>query len=398
MFMSFAVNLLTSVFLIISQSYSLPDYSSIPAAIMVENATECLNFETRLSFIGVGDNIIYGTKEARIHASGSDKLYDYKPYYNGVSDIIQNADISFINQETLMCGEGYSLSYYPMFNSPQELGYNLKDLGFDIINIANNHMLDKGTSGLSRTISFWKGMDNVLMIGGYESNDDYNTIRYYEKDGITIAFLSYNEMTNGITLQPSSELVIPYLNENVIRHQTKLAGETADFIFVSVHWGDEGSFVPNDTQKFYAKLFADCGVDVILGHHPHVIQPVEWIEGVNGNKTLCVYSLGNFMAQQDRDYNMVGGIISFDIVSSALKGRYIDNVEFIPTVFHFNSSFVQNNVFLMSDYPKELANTHGVRGYYGNRFDYDTLLRFVTDTIDKEYLGDFFTDEIIHEN
>lgn len=349
--------------------------------------------ETRLSFIGVGDNIIYGTKEAQIHAAGTDEKYDYKPYYTGVSDIIYNADIAFINQETLMCGEGYSLSYYPTFNSPQELGYNLKDLGFDIVNIANNHMLDKGAQGLSQTIQFWKGMDGVLMIGGYENEEDYNNIRYYEQNGVRIAFLSYNEMTNGIVKPASSPLVIPYLNEDVIRTQTRIADENADFVFVSVHWGDEGSFVPNSKQQYYAQLFADCGVDVILGHHPHVLQPVEWLNGENGNKTLCVYSLGNFMAQQAVDYNMVGGIVGFDIVKSQLKGCYIDKVEFMPTIFHYNASFTANNVYLMSEYPKELASEHGVKRYYGNRLDYDVLIGYAKNTIDAKYLDDFFTEE-----
>ena len=316
LFTSFFLNVFACFSILLSPQNSTPPAFTAQTSTIAENIYENTFIDARVSFVGVGDNIIYGTKEAKIHASGTDELYDYKPYYAGVSDIIYNADISFINQETLMCGEGYSLSYYPTFNSPQELGYNLKDLGFDIINISNNHMLDKGAQGLSKTISFWKNMDDVLMIGGYENSQDYNTVRYYEKDGIKIAFLSYCEMTNGIIKPASSELVIPYLDEDDIMLQTGIARENADLVFVSVHWGDEGSFVPNSKQKYYAQLFADCGVDVILGHHPHVIQPVEWLTGADGNDTLCVYSLGNFMAQQDRDYNMVGGIIEFDIVKS----------------------------------------------------------------------------------
>lgn len=167
--------------------------------------------------------------------------------------------------------------------------------------------------------------------------------------------------------------------------------KNADLVFVSVHWGDEGSFIPNGNQKYYAQLFADCGVDVILGHHPHVIQPVEWLEGTKGNKTLCVYSLGNFMAQQARDYNMVGGIIGFDIVKSPIKGCYIDKVKFMPTVFHYNAAFTENNVYLMSEYPKELASEHGVKRYYGNRLDYDILIGYAKNTIDNAFLDDFFT-------
>lgn len=355
----------------------------------VKITTEEVIPETRLSFIGVGDNIIYGTKEARIHASGTDKQYDYKPYYNGVADIIADADISFINQETLMCGEGYSLSYYPMFNSPQQVGLDLVELGFDVVNISNNHMLDKGADGLAKTIDFWKSR-NVLMVGGYENPEDFDNIRILEKDGIKIAFLSYCEMTNGLVKSANSPVVVPYLDKDTVVRQTALANECADLVFVSVHWGDEGSFVPNSTQEEYALLFADCGVDVILGHHPHVIQPVEWLCGKDGNKTLCVYSLGNFMAQQNRDYNMVGGIIGFDIVKCGEDKPYVENPIFTPTVFHFNSAFTDNNVYLMSDYPKELASSHGVRGYYGSRFDYDTIINYAKNTIDSEFLPDGF--------
>jgi len=348
--------------------------------------------ETRLSFIGVGDNIIYGTKEAKINASGTDKTYDYKPYYKGVSSIIADADISFINQETLMCGDTYSNSYYPLFNSPQQVGLDLVELGFDVVNISNNHMLDKGADGLSKTIDFWKSQD-VLMIGGYENSEDYDNIRVYEKDGITIAFLSYCEMTNGLVKSSQSPIVIPYLDKDTIERQTSLANECADLVFVSVHWGDEGSFTPNQTQKDYAQLFADCGVDVILGHHPHVIQPVEYLTAKDGGTTLCVYSLGNFMAQQNRDYNMVGGIIGFDIVKKGDGKAYIENPVYTPTVFHFNSAFTDNNVYLMSDYPRELAQSHGVRGYYGSRFDYDILIGYVKNTIDSSFLPRFFTQD-----
>ena len=225
LFTNFILNLFTCFSLILSPETKFEQAYYAPVYAVAQSVYDAAFPETRLSFVGVGDNIIYGTKEAKIHAAGTDEKYDYKPYYAGVSDIIYNADIAFINQETLMCGDPYSLSYYPTFNSPRELGYNLRDIGFDVINIANNHMLDKGADGLSKTIEFWKSMDATLMIGGYENTEDYNTVRYYEQDGIKIAFLSYNEMTNGIVKPVSSDLVIPYLDEDIIRVQTSVAAE-----------------------------------------------------------------------------------------------------------------------------------------------------------------------------
>lgn len=348
--------------------------------------------EYRTSFLACGDNIIYGTKEAVVRAEEGGRIYNYKPYYAGVADKIANADIAFINQETLMCGEGYALSYYPCFNSPQELGYDLVEMGFDVVNIANNHMLDKSADGLSKTITFWKGMD-TLMIGGYENEEDFDTIRFVEKDGVKIAFLSYTYATNGIVKPASSPLVVPYINDEDIIRQTALANECADLVFVSIHWGVEGAFTPNAEQQRVAQLLSDCGVDAIIGHHPHVIQPVEWLTGKDGNKTLCVYSLGNFMAQQAYDYNMIGGMASFDIVHTSEEGSlpHLENVVFIPTVFHFGADFLGNNVMPFEEYTAELANLHGVKRYFGHPMEYDTLLGYIENTISPEFLPEFYT-------
>ena len=275
-----------------------------------------------------------------------------------------------------------------MFNSPQDVGYDLRDLGFDVVGIANNHMLDKGAKGLEKTIAFWKSMEGVLLIGGYDSQEDYDTLRVLETGGIKIAFLAYTYGTNGLTKAASSPVVIPYINEDNITRQVAAAQKAADMVIVSVHWGDEGSFKPNDLQKRTAKLFADCGVSAVIGHHPHVIQPVEWIIGKDGNKMLCVYSLGNFAAEQAYDYNMVGGMISFDIVQIADTKPYLENVVFTPTVFHFNSSFTSNRIYPMDEYTPALAAAHGVRTAYKHTLDYNRLRKYATDTIDPEFLPD----------
>ncbi|MEE0944076.1 MAG: CapA family protein [Clostridia bacterium] len=342
---------------------------------------------TKVSFVGCGDNIIYkgnviDAKELRIEGG---RRYNFKPIYDEVSETVRNADIAFINQETVMCGDGYELSYYPNFNSPRDVGYDLLEVGYDVINIANNHMLDKGSEGLLRTIEFWKSMD-CLMIGGYENESDFDTPRILEKNGIKIAFLSYTYDTNGYRVSVNSEIKIPYIEDTDIKRQVELAKANAEFVAVSVHWGEEGHMTPSDEQRRVAKLMADAGVDVIIGHHPHVIQPVEWITGAAGNKTLCVYSLGNFAAEQAYDYNMVGGMIKFDIVKTDDQKPYIENVVFNPTVFHYNSNFRGNKVYFMQDYTPELAAKHGVRGYYKNSLYYDRILKYAKDTIAIEFL------------
>lgn len=347
--------------------------------------------EKRTSFVGVGDNIVYyGTvRDAKSKAVSGGREYNFKPIYSDVASIIESADIAFVNQETLMCGEGFALDYYPTFNGPQDMGYDLIELGFDVVNIATNHMADKGGSGLERTIEFWKARDEVLMIGGYDDSADYDNIRIYESNGIKIAFLAYTYGTNGITIASSYDVKVPYLNEADITRQVNAAKRVSDIVIVSAHWGEENSFTPNAEQKKYAKLMADLGVGAVIGHHPHVIQPIEWIEGKSGNKMLCVYSLGNFMAEMAADYNMVGGIISFDIAKIGEAEARVDNVSFIPTMFDFTTKFYDNHIYLLEDYTEAQASEHGIR-YYGKKTSLNKLRSYVTSTIDAEFLPDSF--------
>ncbi len=370
----------------------LPRESVLPAvdSSNKNNISQNIGFK-KITFLGAGDNIVYeGTiYDAKKKALPGGRKYNFKPIYSEVASLIENADISFINQETLMCGEGYANSGYPMFNGPQELGYDLSELGFDVVSIANNHMLDKGSAGLEKTIAFWKTLP-VTLIGGYDNESDYNNIRVHETQGIKIAFLSYTYGTNGLSPSPKYDVHIPYLNEVNISEQVNMAKSKADLVFVSVHWGQEGQFKPNTEQKTYAKKFADAGVDVIIGHHPHVIQPVEWITGSGGNKTLCVYSLGNFMAEQAFAYNMVGGMISFDIVVIGDGKPKIENPVFIPTVFDFDKrTFLNNKVYLLENYTEEQAKNHGI-GSYGRTTSLAQLRKYVSDTISDEFLPESY--------
>jgi len=347
--------------------------------------------EKRLSFLGCGDNIVYygNVREAAQVSYAGGRQYNFAPTYDFVAEMIKNADISFINQETLMAGDGYEFSYYPCFNGPQDMGLDLVSLGYDIIGMSNNHMLDQSGAGLEATINFWRGQD-VFTIGDYLSEEEYNDVHIYEKDGVKIAFLSYTYATNGIPLDSAhSYIQIPYLDRDTVKNQVSNAKSSgADLVFVSVHWGDEGSFTPNAEQKEYAQIMTEAGADVIIGHHPHVIEPIEWLTASDGTKTLCVYSLGNFIGEQAYDYNMVGGMISFDIVKGT-EASYIENVKLIPTVYYFNSSFYGNCVYLMKDFTETLASSHGI-GSYGNYTSLAKLQNYVTSTIDREFLPEDF--------
>lgn len=346
--------------------------------------------DVTLSFAGCGDNIMYygNYRDAKSIAIAGGRTYNFAPIYENIRPIIENADISFINQETPTAGEEFGYNSHPRFNAPQDLAYDLVEAGFDIVNLATNHMLDAGSQGLKNTIEFWNTLP-VMTVGGYLDRADYENIRIYEKDDISIAFLSFTYSTNGLSLRSGYDIVIPYIDEDEIQIKIEAAKERADLVFVSMHWGSEYKFTPNTQQKSLASMMARLGVDVIIGHHPHVLQPIEWIESGNGDghRTLCVYSLGNLAAEQDHDYNLVGGIITFDIVRKEGKIS-IENPILVPTVYYYNRSFYKNSVHLMENFTEDMAKSIGL-SYYGRSTTLQKLKSYVKQTISPEFLPDF---------
>lgn len=344
----------------------------------------------KISFLAAGDNIVYlgNVGEAVKYAETGGRTYNFMNQYKEVASLIDGADIAFVNQETLMAGDGYNFSYYPRFNSPQDMGHDLVDLGFDIINIANNHMLDWGADALQKTIEFWRNDTPAFTIGDYLNSDEYESVRIYENQGVKIAFLSYTYGTNMGLGAKYSDIAIPYLEEETVTRQVTAARKVADLVFVSVHWGNENNFLPDSSQVNYAQLMCNMGVDVIIGHHPHVVGPVVWLDGIEGHKTLCAYSLGNFAAEMANDCNMVGGLLTFDIVSENEKKPYIADLLFIPTVYYYNMSFRKNCVYLMRDFTEDMAAGHGI-GHYGNYTTLEKLRSYVTDNVSKEFLPDY---------
>ena len=346
-----------------------------------------------VSFIAAGDNMAYygNVRDAKKNAEGTELTYDFRPSYTDISPIVGQYDLSFINQETLMCGDGYELSYYPRFNSPRELGDAVVDAGFNIVGLANNHMLDKGESGLLATLDYWENQP-VTAIGAYRAESDFEDIEVVEKDGIRIALLAFTYGTNGLKLPAGSETYIPYLGSELVARKVREAEELADLTVVSIHWGYENTFKPNEQQKEIAAVIHENGGDVIIGHHPHCIQPIEWL-GEGESRTLCVYSLGNFMSEMAQDYNILGGMVAFDITRLGESGKAsVENVIFLPTVFDYNRSFYNNHIFMLEDYTDAQAKAHGI-AYYGNHTTLDRLVGYVKKTIDAEFLPDWLKEE-----
>lgn len=286
-----------------------------------------------------------------------DGTYNYDHLFTHIKDDIKASDISIVNQEVILGGVELGLSGYPCFNSPTELGDALVTAGFNVVCHATNHALDKGAAGLDNTMNFWKEKHpEIAVLGIHQTQEDYdnNNVYLYKKDGVTIAILNYTYGTNGIPLPKGREYMVSLLNEDKIEKDLEYAHANADFVVVCPHWGTEYVYQPDSSQKYWAQFFADHDVDLVIGTHPHVIEPVEWVRGADGNFTLVYYSLGNFVSNQDRIPRMLGAMAKVTITKK--NGlTYISSYGVEPLVTHklFGTGLI--TTYHLSEYTDALA-------------------------------------------
>jgi poly-gamma-glutamate capsule biosynthesis protein CapA/YwtB (metallophosphatase superfamily) len=337
-----------------------------------------------IELVAVGDNLIHNTiyKQAAERAGGNG--YDFTYAYQHVAPLIEKADLAFINQETPLATAIYKPSSYPLFNSPTEVGDAVVDMGFDIISQANNHMFDKGEKGLVATLDYWHTKDGVKVVGAYRDDSDLANIRMVEINGISLAFVAFTEMTNGLTLPAGSKMrYILAEDEELLKSQIQAAAGLADVVVVSAHWGNENTHEPTQNQRQLAQKMAVWGADIILGHHPHTLQPIEYIERENAGPALVVYSLGNFISAQHGANNMVGGIVRINIKKDYQSDPQISltKVDFIPTITHYTAGVKNVTIYPLNQYTTEMAGSHGVRQYASFSYDYiqDVLHNVITD-------------------
>ncbi|MFS0823492.1 CapA family protein [Bacillus sp. 1P02SD] len=305
-------------------------------------------FTTSMTLAAIGDILIHSIVYDDAKTGNG---YDFKPMIANVKGLLENADLTIANQETIVGGTEIGLSTYPSFNSPFEVADAFKDAGVDIVSIANNHTLDRGEKAIISATNYLNkiGMEYT---GGYQNPEDKSKIRVLNRNGISIAFLSYTYGTNGIPVPNGKDYLVNLIDMELIKKEIKAAKEVADVVSVSMHWGNEYQLYPNDYQKQLAQQLADEGVDIIIGHHPHVLQPMDWITGKNGNQTFVVYSLGNFLSGQMWDYKDIGGVLQVEIVKE-VKSKdetiiRVQNPQFAPT-FVSNSNYRSFKVVPLQD-------------------------------------------------
>lgn len=265
--------------------------------------------EYTLSMVMVGDNLIHDKiyLEAEKNVNGNE--YDFSPMLELIRPIISTHDIAYYNQETILGGSEIGLSSYPSFNSPYEVGDAMVDAGFNLVSLATNHTLDRGKKAILNSRAYWNGKEGVLAVGSYASEEERNEIKIIEKNHITYTMLNYTYGTNGISIpsneyylvnvwpvlgtDPSKDFIYQEYKEKV-KSDIDAVRDQVDVLIVAMHWGIEYQNTPSVYQRDMAEYLASLGVDVIIGTHPHVIGPIEWM-----GDALVIYSLGNFVSAHE---------------------------------------------------------------------------------------------------
>ena len=285
-----------------------------------EPAVETKDETKKMSLVTVGDCLIHGA--VYMDAKTGTDTYDFSDMISLVKPMIENYDLKYYNQETIIGGKNLGVSHYPRFNSPDEIGDNMVDLGFNLVSLANNHALDKDEAGILYSNEYWKGK-NVITAGTYSSSEMRDDIKVYEQNGIKYAFLAYTTSTNGLNVPAGKDYLINVYSDEQAKEDIDKIKDKVDVIIVSMHWGDEYVLEPTESEKEIAQYLSSLGVNLIIGSHPHVIQPVGYV-----NDTLVIYSLGNFLSGQ-RPMGIdktIGLLVGMDIVVKDDKVTF-ENIE-----------------------------------------------------------------------
>jgi len=309
--------------------------------------------ETDVELLMAGDMLVHDVVWKSGEHSDGTRSYDH--FFDHTKVLIEAADFAIINQETVLGGTELGLSNYPRFNSPQEIGDAEARAGFDVVLTASNHTMDKGYEALSNELAFFRSnypdikLVGTVMPGEGVAADAGPLI--LEKGDLKIAVLNYTYGLNGLS---DPQGVVCILHEDQVRRDMELANEQADLVVVCPHWGTEYRLTADDDQRRWAQLFCDLGADVVFGCHPHVIEPVEVIEGAGGNRTLVFWSTGNFMSDSGDARSTLGGIATVELVKD-IDGARVEDWEFTPIITHRERGTAMS-VYTLADYTDELRN------------------------------------------
>lgn len=327
----------------------------------IDNVTDPVEEKPKditISLAVVGDIMCHDTNYRDAYNSET-KTYDFSHVFSNIADKLSSADLTIGNLETTFAGSDRGYSGYPTFNTPDALAANLKNLGFDVLSTANNHSLDKGFSGLTRTIEVLDE-NGISHMGTYTSEESRNEILVKDVNGIKIAFLAYTYGTNGIPVPSGKDFCVNLINKDEIKADLEKAKSLdVDLISVNMHWGNEYRLKSTTEQEELADFLFENGVDIILGSHPHVLEPMErrtiTLEDGTEKDGFLIYSLGNFVSGQTKQYTNHSIILNLKITKHGDDGKItIDDITYTP-IYVDNRGSSADERFKILDIKQEIA-------------------------------------------
>lgn len=362
-----------------------------PAEWLALEAELVMEVEESVTLVMVGDMLMH----LRVTQSGrmEDGTYNYDHIFEHVKEDIQAADIALVNQEVILGGPDLGYSGYPMFNTAYELGDAIDEAGFDVVLHATNHTMDKGKVGLMNCLNYWSdNHPDIKVLGANKTQEEYEEVYIYEQDDIKIAILNYTYGLNGMPMPSDMPYAVDMMVEDKMSADLAKAEAEADFTIVCLHWGNEYQTYASENQKMWANFFLERGTDLIIGTHPHVIQPVEWYEDEEGNRMLVYYSIGNFINSTADSGNgigkrVVGAMAEVEIVRDENGDVVIGDYGVTPLVTQIEAGPGNITTYKLEDYSQELADRNQM-SYKDPGFSYEFCKELC-----REVFGELYVEE-----
>lgn len=284
-----------------------------------------------LTFSAMGDMLSHS---AVVGEARTPDGYDFRRYFTKIAPYYAASDVVFCNPETPSAGAKYGISGYPAFNAPKEMSRDLRATGCSLINVATNHIADKGQAAINDTLDTWANLAPLAIAGANRNPAEQHEVRYFEKNGLKVAFVAFADFSNAAL--PAAYSLNLYHDRALVTSLLTEARKNADVVIVSAHWGTEDSHIVNADQQKAARMFADLGADVVIGTGPHVVQRVSMLDRPGG-KTLVWYSIGNMLSTQLHADQLTGGIAQFRLtkVDNAIE---ISDIGFVGTFMSYDWS------------------------------------------------------------
>jgi len=318
---------LTSFFVFWYRSYNNKQEKSYSSAEI--QAKKLADNPNRIRLLATGDFIAHDSVNTA--AKQDDGSYNYLPLMKEFEPILAAADVRFCNDPILNGGNQFGITGYPKFNSPTEFVRDMGRLGCNLVNTASNHSFDFTQANITASVDAWDNVPNMLAVAGQNRNQaEHDQVRYFSVKGVKFAFIAYTTYSNKT---PSNSYGVNVFNQTfAVRQITEAKQQGAQIIIASMRWGTEYSSTVNAAQTKNAQFLADQGVSLVLGHGPHVLQPVQQLIGKEGNKTTVWYSLGNFLNTQEPAEALFNGLAVIDFDTSS---KQVTAMQYLPIYMHY---------------------------------------------------------------